>query len=56
VFDADDESSEVSPKPLAVTTFVIDGFRRRDAYKRYKEELDALYALGEPQSEKTAKL
>lgn len=30
--------------------------RRRDGYKKYKQELDALYALGEPQPEKTAKL
>jgi len=38
-------------------TFVADaGFLRRDAYKMYKQELDALYALGDPQSEKTAKL
>jgi len=30
--------------------------RRRDAYKRYKEELDTLYALGDPQPEKATKL
>jgi len=29
---------------------------RRDAYKRYKQELDSLYALGEPQLERAAKL
>ena len=29
---------------------------RRDAYKRYKHELDSLYALGEPQPERSAKL
>jgi hypothetical protein len=32
------------------------GFDRRDAHKKYKQELDALYALGDPQPEKTAKL
>ena len=26
---------------------------RRDAYKRYKHELDSLYALGEPQPERS---
>jgi len=29
---------------------------RRDAYKRYKQELDSLYALGEPQPERSTKL
>ena len=29
---------------------------RRDAYKRYKQELDSLYALGEPQLERVTKL
>jgi len=29
---------------------------RRDAYKRYKQELDSLYALGEAQLERAAKL
>ena len=29
---------------------------KRDAYKRYKQVLDSLYALGEPQLERSAKL
>ncbi|KAF9648056.1 hypothetical protein BDM02DRAFT_3115976 [Thelephora ganbajun] len=38
-------------------TFGVDaGFHRRDGYKKYKRELDVLYALGEPQPEKMAKL
>ena len=31
------------------------GLLRRDAYGRYKQELDCLYALGEPQLERAAK-
>jgi len=38
-------------------TFVADpDFLRRDGCKGYKQELDALYAHGDPQSEKMAKL
>ena len=29
---------------------------RRDAYKGYKQELNSLYALGDPQLERAAKL
>ena len=31
------------------------GLLRWDAYGRYKQELDCLYALGEPQLERAAK-
>ena len=59
MFDTDDESPEVKLDPFLFfgTVTVVDlGILRRDAQRKYKRELDALYALGEPQLEKTAKL
>ena len=58
MFDADDESSQVSFEPsFGVVMVVVDVvFFRRDAYKMYKKELDTLYALGDPQPEKATKL
>ena len=40
-----------------MTAAVIDAnLLRRDVYKRYKQELDSLHALGEPQAERSVKL
>lgn len=59
MFDTDDESPEVKLDSFlffGTVTVVDPGILRRDAQRKYKRELDALYALGEPQLEKTAKL
>lgn len=56
--DPYDENPQVKSVSFGTIAFVIDAvfIYRRDAYKKYKQELDALYALGEPQPEKTTKL
>lgn len=57
--DADDESSQVKVVPsVRWSSFLtpICFFYRRDAYKKWKHELDVLYTLGEPRPEKVTKL
>ena len=39
-----------------VATVVNASLVKRGAYKRHKQELDSMYALGEPQPERAAKL
>ncbi|KAF9646091.1 hypothetical protein BDM02DRAFT_3189153 [Thelephora ganbajun] len=57
VFNADDASPKArldSFTSFGTMTFVVDAdFRRWDCYKKYKQELGVLYALGKPQPEET---
>ena len=57
MFDTYNEGPQVKCVSLERKPFLVDAsFDRRDVHKKYKQELDALYALGEPQPERTTKL